>query len=871
MNRKYPLVLIIIFFLALPARAWFDWETIKTDNFTVFYKHQDKTLARRTLAELEAARPLGELITGNKITGVPIVIENAGSIVNGATDPIFYRINIYFTPPTTGGLGFTQSWPRAVGFHEYIHLLHLTRAEGTPGLLTGLFGNIFSPNLASPGWIIEGITVYSESSITSLEGRLNDGYFDAFIRARAKDGRIPTPLEGAASPHEYPLGTGIYLYGGEFLRYLARTYGEDKFARFFGVYGSGRQLIDLDTSAIIVFGKSFPELWREWWETESKQAQAFQYEGEKVTARGWYLANLVIDGDKAYYCSTRSVKNGPFETYRPNELVERDLPTGRERVIASPTASFATKIRVRDGKVYYGETEWAPGYPNLSYSTYGTITLLRELDLKSGAIRTILKDRIRCFEILADGTIVYAVDRPHDFGSELYQLKNGAVSRLFITSYLIEDLVRGNEKLIATARRDLENFNLYEIKLNGELAPLLPSPFLQAFPAVSGDKLYFSQNDNRQYLIYALDLKNGGLARLTSRSYAVYPAYDERRNELYFLGLNSSGLDVYKEPAVFNEIKKPTYERPLPREPTIPESLVKEGTYLDNLATMAPKIRLPFYAQSGARETYGLGLMGRDAIGHFPFYYVGAQYDTFSQVVSYEASLTCDLFAPLSMTASYSNLVEKEYSLDISLPLIVRMTAGLSSVYIGAYGRTFRNETRKEISPYFGVGWLFPGSLGGASGSLFMPIERQRFGSAVNRMGFYGCGAVGLNLGENKIDLGLRGIYDPDYDGTTFPLIRGYSAALTDKKGGVASLDLTRPLFGIRGGLWEAATYFEDLCGTLFINGASSDQGGSQLAWGAELHQEIKTLFSVPIDLGLIFALNQEGEESVGLTIKGSL
>ncbi|HAV43570.1 TPA: hypothetical protein DCX15_06120 [bacterium] len=43
--------------------------------------------------------------------------------------------------------------------------MHLTNTKGPAKLATTLFGPIFHPNMYSPGWVLEGITIYGESQL----------------------------------------------------------------------------------------------------------------------------------------------------------------------------------------------------------------------------------------------------------------------------------------------------------------------------------------------------------------------------------------------------------------------------------------------------------------------------------------------------------------------------------------------------------------------------------------------------------------------------------------------------------------------------------------------------------------------------------
>ena len=156
---------------------WFDWKTLKTDDFTVIYKEEYYWEALHTLQTLEYYKDNVAGIIGDGQRNLPVVIEDVGAVSNGYANPIFNNVHIFTHPP---GFAYRmegiENWYRAVAVHEHAHILHLSKTMGMSRLLTNAFGSLFAPNIYSPGWITEGITVYCESQITPNEGRLNDGF-----------------------------------------------------------------------------------------------------------------------------------------------------------------------------------------------------------------------------------------------------------------------------------------------------------------------------------------------------------------------------------------------------------------------------------------------------------------------------------------------------------------------------------------------------------------------------------------------------------------------------------------------------------------------------------------------------------------------
>ncbi|UCG93416.1 MAG: hypothetical protein JSV97_06885, partial [candidate division WOR-3 bacterium] len=76
--------LIFVFFLF----NWFDWKTLKTENFTVIYKSEYYWEAMQTLENLEYYRQEFVDLTGNDTRNIPVVIEDVGTMSNGLANPV---------------------------------------------------------------------------------------------------------------------------------------------------------------------------------------------------------------------------------------------------------------------------------------------------------------------------------------------------------------------------------------------------------------------------------------------------------------------------------------------------------------------------------------------------------------------------------------------------------------------------------------------------------------------------------------------------------------------------------------------------------------------------------------------------------------
>ncbi|HHW13038.1 MAG TPA: hypothetical protein GXX33_08575 [Firmicutes bacterium] len=852
-----------------------DWQVLKTEAFTVFYPSDLEEVAREVLRILEFYRPQVEKLTGNRRYHLPVVIDDTGIAPNGLANPLLDYVHLFWYPPKAGLLGTVEDWNALVAVHEYTHILQMTNVGKGPKILCSIFGNIFSPNVAVPGWVIEGITVYSESQLSSYQGRLNDGKFDAYIGARVAADRFPSILDATFEPHEFQL-EGIYTYGGLFFNYLAQTYGEEKLAEFFTVHGSSLRSLDQNTEE--VFGKSFPELWEEWKAYETARFKDFTIDGERITNDGWYVATPVVavgeQGERLiYYQREKQTKAGLGRSYYRAEIVARNLFTQEEKVVVATTSSFTLPIKVRGAKLYYGVYELKAGYDNALSSGYGYYTELREKDLQSGKDRLVLAGDLRAYELLPDGTILYASALKNGFGSQLYLYDPGAGSRLlFEVPYLVDEMAADEGRIVFSARKKGENNHLYLFTLEtGEFTPLVATPYGEYGIALVGERLFFHANYQQVYGVYCYDFSTAQVYKMTTGNYATEPAYDEARGELYFVGLHADGFDLYRQKAIFSP-----YQLPAALPTRWPDwtgegvaAEAKQGGYGDNLRTLTPKIMFPEYLPRDDGYVAGLYFLGSDAIGHFPIYQVGLLYDATAGRWGIDSLVTLNLFPPFLANLGYQSFADRPLYLDLKYPLYNRLSPGLSAITVGlacSYGTGFG----AELVPSTAVGFNYPGTKFNLE--LQTPVEDLHYAGQGKRIGYYGGVEANRLWGNGELTLKAQGFIDPDKQDDVFPRIRGYQKSLPAKRGGVATLEYSHPLLQLRTGSWLFSLYLEDLYASLFVDAAVPDEGAYQLAYGMEVYQELKIAgawFTVTLNPGISFGFNREGEGFVVFTLKG--
>ncbi len=463
--------LSLVVLATLPGRVsaegfGFDhWKILKSKHFVCFYKPEYRNDVENLLSSLEATKEKVDELTGGEVKKANVVLDEAGMYSQGFVTWPDYNIHVTTFSPYPGEIGNTYDWYKEVGVHEYTHVSQLTNRKGLNKTFSTIFkGNpVFDAPPLVPLWITEGIAVYTESQFSSYTGRLNDGYYDAWINSLSSQKMLPSINDATHLPLSPSNIAGQYLFGGKFFSYLAEKYGEKAVTEFFNI--SGRQwwgnlaisilpfpFFTVDYAAKKAFGKSFPKLWEEW--KSAQQKTGFINDGERITKRGWTTKNPVVFQDKLYYTCSYPIKTGAYSGFWFKEIIERDIVSQQERTIVKTTSDFSAPFQIKDNNLYYAVYETKRGYPNSFCGRLGSFANLHKKELSSEEDRIIFSDEFRTFRLLPNGEILYSKDKKGAFGSEIYcynekENKSHLVANM---DYLIDEMVCNEDSIFVVAR-----------------------------------------------------------------------------------------------------------------------------------------------------------------------------------------------------------------------------------------------------------------------------------------------------------------------------------------------------------------------------------------------------------------------------------
>ncbi len=272
------------------------WQSMDTEHFTVTF-HDGLEPVAAAMGSLcdEVYETVSTRWGTDPKRRVELVLVDWTDSANGYATPLpVNTIVIFVTAPTEAStLNYYDDWNRSILTHELTHILHMDTVEGIPRALRLVFGRIVSVNLLSPGWITEGIATWTETELTA-GGRGRASQADMIKRMTTLEGHFPPlgNLDGFQS--DPPYGNLRYLFGQDFIQYIAEQQGHETWREW--IHGYGRWILPYWLPAERIHGRSYRALYQDWRASMEQRYAAVQ---AKLEAEGLTMGTLVSDGEGA--------------------------------------------------------------------------------------------------------------------------------------------------------------------------------------------------------------------------------------------------------------------------------------------------------------------------------------------------------------------------------------------------------------------------------------------------------------------------------------------------------------------------------------------------------------------------------------------
>ena len=609
------------------------WQTIDTEHFHIHFDAQHQQQARRaaTIAE-QAWQALTPRIGWQPAERIHMVLTDDHDMANGWADvEPFNQIRVFLSPPDGySTLEHYDDWLNLLITHELTHVLHVDMAFGIPAAVRSVFGrNVLTfPHAFTPGFLIEGLAVYTETDLAAGFGRGDSTLYDMMMRAEVMNGiddlsEISTPLR------DLP-GGKHYLYGYYYWAFLAETYGEDKVREYLQQYA--RNIIPFfmqHSEARKVFGKSHNRLWLEF--GDWLQAR-FQPQIDRLQQQPESAMTLISSAPTAR--TTASASDGRYYYFLQDNgddrrsLMKTDPLNGETSELLSLTGIRDIDV-AGTGQIIY--TRYVVSSSGQTHSDLFTVIDGEEQRLTEGgryrSARWLTRPgqpaQLIASQIIAGISSLHLLDAQGNHLRTLWQGDAGDVLGDF-------SLSAAGDKLVASLKRPQSSWNLEIMSLqkpNHWQAITQTAAMEHSAHFVDNDQsLLFSadyreasdgNDDNaaKAFNIYRLSLSNGEVTPMTHTLTTLTQPL-EINGQLMAQHYRDGGYQHVQvkaqQEAAFN-IHSTT---PAPRYPDHYQPLAETSTARDYnaLDSMMPTQWFPLFSVSEDYNTLGLTFSGADAL-----------------------------------------------------------------------------------------------------------------------------------------------------------------------------------------------------------------------------------------------------------------
>jgi len=243
------------------------WQTQESEHFRIHFHDDEQIIAHQVLGISENVyQRLTVILNWQPLDKTDIVLSDKVDYSNGFAGPIpANRMTLFVNHPNhVNSLEDHAGWFELLISHEFVHILQLDKARGSPNDGRRVFGRfpLLFPNIFQPAWMLEGMATYFETDKEKGIGRGQSDYFEMMMRMEVLQGI--KPLRQINQPLvTWPMGTSRYLYGVYFYQFIAFTYGEASLMKLVESYSDHLIPFRINDVYEDVLGKDLSTLWDE--------------------------------------------------------------------------------------------------------------------------------------------------------------------------------------------------------------------------------------------------------------------------------------------------------------------------------------------------------------------------------------------------------------------------------------------------------------------------------------------------------------------------------------------------------------------------------------------------------------------------------
>jgi len=477
------------------------WKQINTDTARIIFESSSVKEAERiaTIIHKMAAEQPNSL--GNVLQKVNIVLHKNTTLANGYVGLAPFRSEYYLIPSSNITELGNLPWNEHLAIHEYRHVQQynnfnhgLTKAFN---VVLGEEGRAIANSLTVPPWLFEGDAVHAETALTP-QGRGRLPYFYSGFNSLWEEGKnysLLKLLNGSLKdyvPNHYQLG------------YLVTNYGYKKYGDEFWK--------NVTRDATSFKGLFYP------FNKAIKRYSGFPYKKFMREALEDYKKNIAP-------VAASQNDNNVVTNYYFSQVSGNTKDNNGEHKIKQRNITSENWFSYRNGMVAY--TAYAPD-PRWSLKDYSNIILL---NTKTGEERKFTKKK-KYFtpDISPSGNAIVAVTFNDSLQTELHlmNIADGTITNKIKSreNFFLHPRFVDEENIVVLKRRldGTISLNLMNL-MNGETERLTPPSFtVISYPTIHNNTVYFTAAYEGNDDIYAYQLKDKKISKLTSAQTGSYYA-----------------------------------------------------------------------------------------------------------------------------------------------------------------------------------------------------------------------------------------------------------------------------------------------------------------------------------------------------------
>jgi len=513
------------------------WNQINTGNFKVIFPRDFNEQALKISYLLEQSYNENASQLRFNPGKIPVVIHNQTVISNGFVGIAPRRMEIFTYPDPTG---YPGEWLKQLSVHEQRHVTQVDKLnQGFTrflSILTGEQGQGFGAALL-PFWLLEGDAVFAETSLTYTgRGRLPS--FEKELKAILAANPKRFSHEKAFLGSYKDFIPDYYRYGYQLVNYARTAYGEDLWPDAVSFTGRNSWMISplsyylkkktgLNRTGLHNESMKFI---RQHWEETAKQRTIEDY--EVLTNPGKVYSSYRYPhflNDSSFV----ALKTG-LDIIPVFISIQQD---GTETRLFTPGVLNSGRISVFENRILWDEVRPDIRWINRNYG------IIREYNFETNTVRSLtVNSRYSSPSYSPGGDVIVAIEntpQQETFMVLLSALDGEIISRIPAPGnvYLQSpEWIKGTSMIAAIANNEMGKRILLFDRETNSWETIFHAGFFDVQDLKSMDKyLFFQGSFNGTDDIYALNIKNRELSRITFSAYgAFHPDVSANGNELCF-------------------------------------------------------------------------------------------------------------------------------------------------------------------------------------------------------------------------------------------------------------------------------------------------------------------------------------------------